>query len=172
MGRSVASEIGNLTMNLAVLKKSRRKLKAGDIFVMLPLDGLYLYGRVMSTDARAGWSMPGANLIYVYRPRTRQKLPVPELLREHLLVPPMMTNNLPWSKGYFEFIESREIRAKDRLDQHCFKDSRGRYFDEQCKALAQAVEPIGQWGLHSYRTIDDEVSKALGIPLVSGPESA
>jgi hypothetical protein len=52
----------------------------------------------------------------------------------------------------------------DVLPQHCFQDSRGWYFDEQGNRLHAAVEPVGQWGLHSYRTIDDEISKALGIP--------
>src|SRR6267143_4787464 len=152
-------------MNLAVLKKSSRVPERGDIFVTLPSDGLFLYGRVVSTEAMAGWSMTGCNLIYIYRPRSREKKSIPELLRGQLLVAPMMTNNLPWSRGYFEFIENRELSPMDRLPQHCFKDSSGRYFDDQCNQLARPVEPVGQWGLHSFHTIDDEISKALGIPL-------
>ncbi len=151
-------------MNLAVLKKTRRAPKAGDVFVMLPPDGLYLHGCVISTTADAGFSSP-CNLIYVYRFRTREKTPVPELVPKQLLVLPMMTNNLPWTRGYFESLEHREIAPRDWLSQHCFKDCFGRYFDEHCNELPGPVEPVGQWGLHSFRTIDDEISKALGIPL-------
>jgi hypothetical protein len=48
-------------VNLKLLRPSRKRLAAGDIFVMLPPDGKYLFGRVISTEARAGPSMPGPN---------------------------------------------------------------------------------------------------------------
>ena len=72
---------------------------------------------------------------------------------------------VPWSKGYFEFLEHHDLGAMDRLRQHSFRDSRGFLFDEQGARLTKEVPPVGQWGLQSYRTIDDEISKALGIPL-------
>lgn len=155
-------------MNLAVLKRTRRRPEAGDIFVMLPPDGLFLFGRVIATDLNAA-GFPGSNLIYVYRVRAKEKGPVPELLPGQLLCPPMMTNNRPWSMGYFEFLEKRELGPLDRLLQHCFEDSRGWYFDERGNRLSGKTDPVGVWGLHSFRTIDDEVSKALGIPLSPEP---
>jgi hypothetical protein len=42
---------------------------------------------------------------------------------------------------------------------------RGVCFDEFAVRLARCIEPCGQLGLHSFRTIDDAVSEALGIPL-------
>jgi hypothetical protein len=151
-------------MNLAVLMKTRRAPEVGDIFVMQPPDGEVLFGRVIDTNANP-LGVGGAVLIYVYRARSAAKTSVPELLRGQLLVPPMMTNKQPWTKGYFEHVESRPLSRMDRLPQHCFKDVRGWYFDQTGKRLDGPTEPVGQWGLHSYRTIDDEISKALGIPL-------
>jgi len=66
-------------------------------------------------------------------------------------------------------VTNRPLSTGDRLDQHCFKDTRGWYFDEARNRLESPVPPVGQWGLHSYRTIDDENSKALGIPLSEEP---
>ena len=151
-------------MNLVVLKKSRRRPKVGDIFVLLASDQLYLYGRVIATDVNAG-GFPGSNLIYIYSSRSKVKHSVPVLQRGQLLVPPIMTNNLPWVRGYFEFIENKPLLTMDRLRQHCFRDSRRWYFDEYGNRLQQAVEPVGDWGLHSFRTIDDAISKALGLPV-------
>lgn len=164
MGRGVAQGGGVLAMNLAVLKKTRRAPEVGDIFVMQPPDGQYLFGRVVDTNANP-LGVGGAILVYVYRVRSATKAPAPELLRGQLLVPPMMTNKQPWTKGFFEHVENRPLSPMDRLPRHCFKDSRGWYFDETRSRLPGPVEPVGQWGLHSYRTIDDEISKALGIPL-------
>jgi len=151
-------------MNLAVLKKSRRSPQVGDVFVLQPPDGLYLFGRVIDIAAEIG-PFKSCVLVYLYRQRSSQKAPPPALLRGQLLVPPLMTNRLPWSRGYFELVESRPLTDMDRLPQHCFADLWGRYFDERSRRLPGPVEPIGQWGLESYRTIDDQVSEALGIPL-------
>lgn len=151
-------------MNLAVLKKSRKAVEAGDIFVMLPPDGLYLYGRVIATDACIG-PMKNCILIYIYRERSTQKEPIPDLFRGQLLVPPIMTNKLPWVRGYFETLERRALGPMDRLPQHCFLDTYGRYFDEYSNRLPGSVEPVGEWGLGSFLTVDDEISEALGIAL-------
>lgn len=42
----------------------------------------------------------------------------------------------------------------------------GRYFDENGNEVRGPIEPVGDYGLHSYRTIDDTVSEALGIDRV------
>jgi hypothetical protein len=152
-------------MNLAVLRKTRRAPEVGDVFVMQPPDGWYLFGRVLDTNANP-LGVGGAVLVYVYRIRSTAKKPVPELLREQLLIPPLMTNKQPWTKGYFEHVENRPLSPMDRLAQHCFRDDvRGGFRDEHGNRLQVAVEPVGDWGLHSFRTLDDEISKALGIPL-------
>lgn len=131
---------------------------------MAPPDGEYLYGRVISTDANP-LGVGGAVLVYIYRARSKEKSNIPNLLREQLLVPPIMTNTLPWSKGYFEFVEHRPLTPIDRLRQHSFErawTSPKQYFDEQGNRLSAPVEPVGQWGLHSYQTIDEEIAAALG----------
>jgi len=149
-------------MNLAMLKKTRRPPQGGDIFAMLLPDTQYLYGRVISIDANP-LGVGGAILIYIYDARSREKSAIPELLRSQLLLPPIMTNRLPWTKGYFEYIENRPLGPADRLRHHCFKDTRGWYFDERGNRLSGPIEPVGQWGLHSFRTIDDEISKVLDL---------
>jgi hypothetical protein len=151
-------------VNLVVLKRTRRAPAVGDIFVVQPPDGQFLYGRVVSVDARP-LGVPGAILIYIYRARSHAKTDVPELRVAQLLVPPLITNRRPWTMGYFELVEERPLTSRDRLPQHCFGDDRGWYFDEVGNRLDGPAEPVGEWGLHSFRTIDDEISRALGIPL-------
>src|SRR5882724_3451678 len=106
MGRGLAEGERVHTMNLAMLKKTRRPPQGGDIFAMLLPDTQYLYGRVISIDANP-LGVGGAILIYIYDARSREKSAIPELLRSQLLLPPIMTNRLPWTKGYFEYIENR-----------------------------------------------------------------
>ncbi len=137
------------------------------MFAMLPPDGRYLFGRVVSADANP-LGVGGALLIYVYGSRSDDKRLIPALSPSCLLVPPMMTNKLPWSKGYFEFLENRTLLKEDTLKVHCFArtwTNPKQYFTEDGTRLPGPVEPVGSWGLESFRTIDDKISKALGIPL-------
>lgn len=152
--------------NLRVIKPSRRRLREGDVFVMLLPDGLYLFGRVILIDLpRDRAPMPGANLIYVYRHRATTKEPDRTALDlANLLLPPIYINRLPWSKGYFETVAHWPLDRRDVLSRHCFfSAARGCYFDEKGNELPGPIEPVGDWGLHSYRTIDDEISDALGF---------
>lgn len=148
-----------------MLRKSRRAPEVGDIFLLNP-PGTYLYGRVIRTDANP-LGVGGGILVYVYGIRSSAPRPIPDLLRSDLLVPPMMTNRIPWSRGFFEFLENRSLTRFDVLEQHCFRGYLGRdlHADEFGTELRRPVEPVGEFGLHSYRTIDDEISTALGIPL-------
>ncbi|KAA1423154.1 hypothetical protein F0U47_20305 [Nocardioides antri] len=156
-------------MNLRVLTPSRKAPQAGDVFAFQLPDLTYRFGRVIRTDAT--WTLAqgadGAVLIYIYRTQSRE-MAVPdrdELRRDHLLVPPMMTNRLPWSRGYFQTVGNVPLDEHDLLPRHCFLSAaRGRYFDDYGQPLAGPIEPVGDYGLHSFRTIDAAVSDALLIP--------
>lgn len=161
--------MADVPTNLRVLKPSRIKPTPGDVFAMGLPDGSYLRGRVVSIDAQ--WTLAvGADpavLIYVYRELTATKA-VPDraaMLPDQLLVPPIMTNRQPWTRGYFETLGNVPLVEGDVLSRHCFLSaSRGRYFDERGNELAGPTEPVGDYGLHSFRTIDDAISDAVGIP--------
>jgi hypothetical protein len=153
--------------NLALLSPSRKRLAEGDIFVMRLLDLGYVFGRVVNTKAvwAVGDGVGPANLLYVYAGLQAEMNPPDHLRPEALLVPPLMTNRLGWSRGYFQTVGHEPLGPDDVLPVHCFRRSNGEYFDERGRRLPGPVEPVGLFGLHSYRTIDDDVSRALGVPL-------
>jgi hypothetical protein len=128
-------------LTLRVLAPSRKRIRAGDVFAMLPKDGKgYLFGRVITTTAVAhGWDR--MILIYVYRFRSKAKEAPPqeELSPDSLLVPPIMTDRLAWSKGFSETIANWPVEEGDRLPQHCFRDYAGAYYDEMSNRLRAPV---------------------------------
>jgi len=156
-------------MNLRLLRKSRKAVKAGSLFVMLPPDDEYLFGRVIADDAVVG-PIVDMLLIYIYDVRSSEKRPPPldELCLERLLVPPIVTNRQPWLRGYFEEIEFRPLAESDRLERHCFADPlTGKHFDEYSNET-EPTEQCGIFGVTGYMGIDDKVSEALGIPVSCG----
>ncbi len=154
--------------NMRILKKTRRKPEQGDIFVfqLKQLPDRYYFGRVVSIDTKiGGFRDGGIILIYLYRTWSPDKLSIPALSTSELLIAPIGTNALPWTRGYFEVVATGQNNPTDLLPQHCFKDAfRGRFVDEFGNVLSNPVEPIGFDGLHSFITIDVEISKALSIP--------
>ena len=154
----------DVATNLQIFSRSRKQPKAGDVFAMQLPDDRYVFGRVISTEAHAAPAMPGGVLISIDRTRSEAKeVPsVEEMRTDRLLVSPIMTNRLPWTRGYFEPLANIPLADDDVLAQHRFRRWDGCYDDENLSELSRSVEPVGDYGLHSFRTIDDEVSDALG----------
>ena len=153
---------GSEHTNLKILKPCRKFVRPGDIFVFKVNDEPYYFGRVIKTDATVG-GFPSGVLVYLYNASSPEKTKIPDLRPDNLLLPPLATNRLPWSRGYFETVESRPLAESDVLPVHCFRDWTGRCLDEAGKPVELPVEPVGEFALQSYRSIDDLLSDALGI---------
>ncbi len=147
---------------------SRKRLRPGDIFVVKPRGRDYLFGRVVDVDAHA-LQIGGAILIYVYDAWSTSKLEIPPLSRDRLLIPPVMLNRLGWSRGFMETVEHRPLDPDEVLPVHCFVShiyaAGPRYFNERHEERPGPVEPVGTAGLASYRWLDDEISRTIGLPL-------
>ena len=158
------------TPNFDVLQPSRKKLAPGDVFVMRYRELGYIFGRVIDVDmsGHPHSPLPGCNLIYIYDVRSpRAELDGIELRRDRLLVAPLFVNRLPWSRGYFQTIARGDLAASDILDRHCYDASfqhRMLFVGDNYTELDEVFEPCGVWGVHSYLTVDYEVSAALGLP--------
>jgi hypothetical protein len=160
---------------------SRAALRAGDIFTMQIPDGRYLFGRVVRKLARSD----RLALVYVFRYMSDEPIPPTQLLVTELLVPPKMINRLGWSRGYLSTVGNRPFEPGERLATHYFRGedrvptgawlgrrlsrvfSQMVYEDEDARPLGRPPSgvPVGEAGIGNYRTLDDDVSRALGIPL-------
>ncbi len=151
--------------NMRILKKTRKSPQVGDYFVLQIVEGKYHWGRVIKKDV-VGGGYPNSILVYIYNVCTQEKSLVPELIKEDLLIPPKVTNELPWKKGYFEMVGNGELKEGDKFDFHCFYDVVfDCYMDENGERILKRIEPCGSYGLASFSSIDDELSQALEIPL-------
>lgn len=161
-----------LQTNLRVLKRTRKKPEAGDIFTfqLEPLPTIFFYGKVIKTDTKIG-NIDDVILIYIYKNTSTEKYSIPLLSLKDLMLPPIGINKLPWTKGYFEVLNSIPIDSEEVISQHCFQSFDNvlgtKFYDEYGNRLAECTEPCGTWGMAGYGTIDRAVSKFMGIPMAS-----
>ncbi len=151
--------------NMRVLKRSRKRPRVGDVFAFQILDGKYHWGRVVSVSAKVG-GFDNCLLVYIYRTATDTTEKIPNLRTTDLLLGPVATNAQPWSRGYFQFVENQKLDLVDLLQTHCFKAfNSDKFFDDRGDEVSEICEPVGEFGLDSYLSIDDKVSEALGLQL-------
>lgn len=154
-----------MNINLKFLRPSRKRLLVGDVFVLQPAGHPFYFGRVIRLDAMIR-IFKNCILVYIYNATSDDKANIPRLSKFDLLIPPKMINRLGWSRGYFETVANIPLCEDEIIWPHCFKDPLGGgYRDEYNHVLPHRFEPCGFYALGNFRTLDDEVSKALGIPL-------
>lgn len=148
--------------------KSRKPPRAEHGFFLEVKDVGFLLGYLVSTEAI--WSIAGAssgyaNLVYIYSDVYPSIEAVEELSPSDLLIPPLLTNNLAWSRGYFQQIPNETVvKFPPSLPVHGFLHLRtGQTYDENGKVIDSAPADSGEFVLQSYLTIDDRISDALGI---------
>jgi len=124
---------------------------------------LYGFGRIIDTETKIG-NFPKVILVYIYNSFSSDKNQIPELKKEDLLIPPLGTNQKPWTEGIFEKIKESELKDDDILKNHCFRDFRGKLFDEKGNEIQEEFEPIGEYGLQNHLTINDLICEAISTP--------
>jgi Immunity protein 26 len=156
--------------NMVVLKPSRRKPVVGDVFVVNMANRRWIVGRVVCTDAMPEFG--GWNLVYFYREPVASPSDIRLPMRPDLLVPPHITNDLPWRYGYFQNITNMPIAKSELLLRHIFRDDLGwsstGYVDEFGREtpppLVDDNHNIETYGLSGFRFIGEVLSKAIGLP--------
>lgn len=133
---------------------------------MLMPDDRFVFGRVVRVNVRVG-SFEDGILVYLYQHRAGSKdLPErKELGTNELLIPPVIVNRIGWTRGYFETVGNIPFEEGEVLKQHHFFDPvHGRFVDLDGSPVPGELDPVGIFALGNFRTVDDDVSEALGIP--------
>jgi len=155
--------------NLRVLHPSREKRICGDFFAYEMPDGVRRFGRLIARAVGLAFEPhPVQHLVYFFAGDQSGVFDVSRLRRDRLLIPPLVVNQKPWTLGFFKRVARIPLAQDDILPVHCFYSAwRNKYFDETGRELPRRIEPCGEFGLHSYLTVDDALSAALEFPCVS-----
>jgi len=101
------------------LVSKRQRAKVGDIFRLSPLEGIFLWGRLIKRAKFFGVNTE-FNLVYIYDAIGPDR-PSPSLLSPgNLIIGPSVVNDLGWARGYWEIVASESLDPVDILDRHLF----------------------------------------------------
>jgi hypothetical protein len=135
--------MGNI--NLIVMKKSRKKPKDGDVFVVQPSEGLYFFGKVIKAVIDNGDDFfKSSSLIYIYNFRSESKIPPYNLDNFELLIPPCFLSNFCWNDGLIETVANMEVTEKDRKVSYGFYKQK-KYIDMYYNIIEDAPEYINSF---------------------------
>lgn len=155
-------------LNMMLLKHSRKKPQDGDIFAMSYEVG-YLFGRVMLAEIPNGRPMPACSVVYIYEEIAPDMNPDISLLTPgRLLIPPQVIHHSMWRMGLFETVSHVDLVGGNFLPQTCFRDNViAPFVDLYGNPVEDCYEPCADWGMNSAASLDDEISRALKLPVVS-----
>jgi hypothetical protein len=149
--------------NMMLQDPFKKDLHVGDVFRLKYPGPKFIFGRIMRMDCVIA-GMPKAILVYVYAGESTIEKTPSVLDKSRLLVAPAFINKLGFSRGFMPVVTNMPVKETDFLPRHCFRDFPNKFRDEHGE-IVDPIEPIGEYGLGNYRTLDDAISKALKIPL-------
>lgn len=150
---------------LIAMKKSSKNPKEGDIFVVQPIKDVYYYGKVIQTNVESEDSfISGMTLIYIYKRNSNNKIKPRTMADEEFLIAPIIVNNQPWKKGYFETIGNETVFEKEKNIDIVFWDViREEFVDINGNLTEVRPQMWNIYGLGSYGVVGKEIQKAIGL---------
>ena len=147
---------------LLELKKSKKRPKEGDIFVLNPRKEVFCFGKVIMTNVESRDSfVNGMNLIFIYDYFSVDGS-IPDNIESYNILLVEVVNNQLWIKGFAENIAYSEVTEKEINADYAFWDMlKNEYVDIKGNTVNVIPKIKGTYGLGSYGIVGKEIHKVL-----------
>lgn len=152
--------------DLIPMNKSKKQPKEGDVFLVQPFYHMYYYGKVIQVYVQSRDScVNGMNLIFIYDKCADDKSIPSNLDQCSFLIPPIIINKLPWSRGYFETIGNVPVTDQEKAMPFGFWSFQKKMFvDVNGNPLTYKPQCWSDYGLASYAVVGEKIQAALKAP--------
>ena len=143
-------------------KKSNKKPKEGDIFVLEPKIELFCFGKVIMTNVESRDSfVNGMNLIFIYDYFSVNAI-IPDDIENYKVLLVEVVNHQLWIKGFAKNIAFSEVSKKEITTDYAFWDIlKNTYVDIKGNPVNKVPQIKGMYGLGSYGVIGKEIHKVI-----------
>lgn len=106
-------------------------------------NGCYRWGSVVSEYKGFGLQVPGF-LLYLFDAVSQSPDEVPHLASNKLVVPPIITNTMPWKRGVFRNVADVCLQGDQVMQRHClWSPESNSFWDEHDNRLSEMGYPCG-----------------------------
>ena len=150
---------------LIAMKKSSDDPQEGDVFALQPQKNIFYFGKVIHTNLKSTDSfIRGMTLIFVYDCLCNEKVVPYDLEDKELLIAPMVVNNQPWIRGYFETVDNVPVSEREKKIKFGFWDVlTQKYVDIHGMKIKKKPKYCSIYGLGSYGIVGKEVQEAIKL---------
>ena len=147
---------------LIELKKTNKKPKAGDVFVLKPRDNIYCFGKVIITGVESRDSfVNGMNLIFIYDYFSATE-EVPSDIENNDILLVHVVNHQLWRKGYAKNVAFSEVTEKEINEDYGFWDiCKKEYVNLMKDRINRIPKYKGIFGLGSYGIVGKDLNRIL-----------
>lgn len=155
---------------LKVIKKSKPKIKEGDIFVLSPIENVYFYGKVLKANINHisnDTFVQDKHLVFIFKNKTiSQNIDGFNPNYSKLLIRPTIVDVSYWNKGFFFNVGNTQIlEMEKKLDYGFLKIGfkANTYCKEDGTALDRKPEILGIFGVSTITGVASKVQKEIII---------
>ena len=143
-------------------RKSNKKPKEGDLFVLNPKIGLFCFGKVIMTNVESRDSfVNGMNLIFIYDYFSENEF-IPDDIESHKVLLVEIVNRQLWIKGFAKNIAYSEVTDEEINADYAFWDMlRNEYVDIMGNLVNNIPKIKGIYGLGSYGINGKDIHKVI-----------
>ena len=155
---------------LKVIKRTKKPISSGDVFILCPRIGIYFYGKVLQDHIlhiNNDTFVNGKNVIFIFRCKSTQ--PTMDNFNPNyneLLIQPAIVDESYWHRGFFYTISNKPITEEElRLDYgfYAINIMSGYYCKANGELLAQRPKILGTFGITTITGIASQIEKEFII---------
>lgn len=153
---------------LNLIKRKRKEINEGDVFVLSPKEGLYFYGKVL--EAKTNYIhkdsfMYGQYVIFIFKCKTNS-ISMENFKPNYgeLLIPPAIVDKGYWTQGLFYTIGNIPLTEEEKnLDYGFYSAMFGEFFKADGTLINKKPKIYGLKGISTRSAIATEVASELII---------
>jgi len=155
---------------LRVVKKTKKELFEGDVFVLSPRENIFFYGKILKVNINnigKDTFVHGKNVVFIFKNKTT-KPTIDDFKPDYsnLLIRPTIVDNSYWNKGLFYTVGNVGISEIEKnLDYGFYKIgiNSNWYCKEDGTILENKPHIVGVFGIATMTGIASQIEKELII---------
>lgn len=163
--RHELSEFKELSLKeyqLQVIKRKRITPKKGEVFLVMPKEGLYFWGVVLNGSISNNNGVELSSILVFKKKANGLMDDKPSFCYDDLLIEPSIVGKEYWWRGYFYNTGHIEEIPKD-LDYGFYRISNRKFLNEYGEELNHQPELLGTYGVKTIAGIANMINRELII---------